>query len=276
MTGARITPIPPLSAGCAVSGDTIECYLYESSNEPYGELEALTLNSSYAPESPFDVTIFGIGAAGNAFCCHYDDDAGAITTLEVSGTSGEDRISFTHDDLGAELNLPFSLVYLYGDGDMFRGSRLVADTAHGGDGGDILGGRGGGDTLYGENGADRLHDGEGADVLIGGGATDILVSADDPANQDEMRGGTAADYLCSTSGVDLLIANETPTFTIDRLYVAPNLVVPPCSSGSLANSTGARCGHRDDWSSICNPAPWMGSCDYSLTSILNYYITAAP
>jgi Ca2+-binding RTX toxin-like protein len=152
---------------------------------PLGGADTITVNDL----SGTDVTNLAIDLSGTPGSGSAD---GAIDTVIVNGTGGDDAVVVVGDSTGvsvlglpaqidiifAELGDKLSIKALAGD-DVIEGSGLLAGvislTGDGGEGDDILIGGDGDDTLLGGDGDDVLIGGLGQDVLDGGLGDNILI-----------------------------------------------------------------------------------------------------
>ena len=148
-------------------------------------------------------------------------------TIDVAGTSGDDRIYVTTDSssIGATLHDFTQIVSLTGVNSIrIHGGagddRLVLglgvtmalvqgeagnDTLIGADGDDRLEGGGGHDQLYGNGGDDRLSGGGSNDYLSAGSGSDRLYG---DAGNDFLVGGAGNDRLFGGSGSDVVDGND--------------------------------------------------------------------
>ena len=120
------------------------------------------------------------------------DDGSSLTFNDVlsdlSGTAGDDEVSWTKTSLGIEA----------GDGNDTVASGGFADTLSGGDGDDRLYAGGGNDSVFGGNGNDVLSGGNGDDTLSGGAGNDTI---DGGNGSDRLVGGAGNDDLRGSGGL---------------------------------------------------------------------------
>ncbi len=149
-----------------------------------GVNDAIVLEDDGANLRVADETTTGLEGAAPANCTATGGDllcpADSVTTVEVQGGAGNDRIENASSTV--------QLVAYGGAGD----DELVGGTA-----GDLLDGGSGNDRLSGGNGEDHLAGGDGVDDLAGGAGGDTL---DGGTGRDQLDGGSGDDVL--TGGAD--------------------------------------------------------------------------
>jgi Ca2+-binding RTX toxin-like protein len=123
---------------------------------------------------------------------------GSITSIQIFGDEGEDRIIVGAGVFGCYIDAGVGNDFIQGgDGNDTITGGAGKDKAYGGAGDDRLNGNGGHDKLFGESGKDRLYGGDGNDTLDGGSSTDRMWG-DAGANFYYGQGGD--DYLYARNG----------------------------------------------------------------------------
>ncbi len=151
---------------------------------------------SYYPEG-FTLARYLPGSVG-----FYDNGDSAGKVLIAAGTSGDDRIHFTPDDLGDGIEVTINAV-AYG---AFNADRLIAMGEGGDDWIEAAGGITASAWFFGGEGNDRLKGGGGNNVLVGGTGDDLLVGG---SARDLLIGGGGADRLVGSAQDDILISGTT-------------------------------------------------------------------
>ncbi|HMV65872.1 MAG TPA: hypothetical protein PKA64_03395 [Myxococcota bacterium] len=270
-------PYPYNTAGCETS---IVEVIASSNVDPYIPAIQVDLGASgthptpwaaairfdaFAPDTPYDVVVFGTDLAGTHFCCLYDTSE-AEQAVELYGSSGQDLLTFTF--FGSTLEPPpdDSVAWIAASaglgGDDYLLGPTTPDTpwvSNGGNNGDLLlafpGTIG---EITGSNGIDALLIGGSGVTAWGGDHADILVSTNASGADVELHGEGGADVLCAASGMVKLVANESASATADALYVS-SAWGGSFHAGTAANSSAATCG----WSGFTSG--WAGTCSYSLS-----------
>jgi ELWxxDGT repeat protein len=116
-----------------------------------------------------------------------------VTSLDVFGGSGNDRINLSGASLGARVDAGAGNDVVYGS--------QAADRINGRDGDDWLSGLGGNDTIYGQAGADKLFGGAGRDYL------------NDTAGSNVFRSGGSVDRIVAALGLSDLKSNKGDSFS---------------------------------------------------------------
>jgi hypothetical protein len=196
---ARQTFAATAMAGARLSGSTVEpppgeYFVYAQIRDSSGHVRYTYLRDSLTITTAPDSLKFVTSANG---------------TIDIAGTSGDDRIYVTTNgaSIGATLHDFTQIVSLSG---------ISSVRVRGGDGNDrlVLGlgvtmalvqGAAGHDTLIGADGDDRLEGGTGRDQLYGGGGADRLSGG---GHNDYLNAGSGSDRLYGDAGNDYLVGGS--------------------------------------------------------------------
>jgi hypothetical protein len=141
-----------------------------------------------------------------------DDLNPAQRKLVVTGTAGNDEISFTQKD--DEVKVEFTG---FPNGTFQPTGRIVANGLAGDDNISVGGGVGQSAWLYGGDGNDTLKGGGGNDILQGGAGNDTLTAG---GGRDLLIGGAGSDQIDGKGGQDILISGTTQSDNNDQALLA--------------------------------------------------------
>jgi hypothetical protein len=221
---------------------------------------------AFAPNTHYDVVVFGTNLAGTHFCCLHNTSE-AEQAVELYGSSGQDLLTFTFFSSTLRPPPDDSVAWIAASaglgGDDYLLGPNTPDTpwvSNGGNNSDLLlAFPGTVSEITGANGLDGLLVGGSEVTAWGGDHADVLASTSASNTNVALRGEGGADVLCAASGMVELVANESAATTADALYVSSTWG-GSFHTGTAANSSAATCG----WSGFTSG--WAGTCSYSLTS----------
>ncbi|HET6522151.1 MAG TPA: S8 family serine peptidase [Geminicoccaceae bacterium] len=152
----------------------------------------------------WSLTLYGDGPSGDdtyVYTDAYAAHAGEPGRATLRDAGGQDVLNAAALTEGAAIDLRPGATSTVAGAPLTIAPGTVIESAHGGDGHDLIRGGSRGNVLHGMRGDDRLFGGGGTDVLRGGEGDDVLYGQD---GGDRLFGGAGRDALVGNAGHDRL------------------------------------------------------------------------